>query len=596
MNEREKRNEINEEYSDNILLSSNNSFYDKLDLEIKKDIIFLIKSGYDKKIIIKLYIFAKPLDINQAIDYLTKENGIYQHSFYNFSINDEYCEICGEKKEMHININNDSTNILLDNIQLNINVNTENEINTDIIKNEEEIENKCKICEDEISEEEKIKNKCEQCNNYFCSECLYLYIKESIRNGKHLLVCPNCSFIYTKDKIEQILSFNIENIEEVNNLRKLLEKSSTKEIILSDPELMFCPIPDCNGFAKKNSNKEFNICTMGHKFCNKCGELWHKNSICKEEENVDKYFGEYRKKYNLKNCPYCNIITNKNGGCNHITCKYCGKDWCWLCQKIFISTEEHYGNVNSACYGRMEANQEQDIRLICSKCENVRNINRRNFSCGHFICDNCFNENLLESKTMIILPVKLLNCIIPQCSGYKIIYGINLSNYIKESNNERLINKYKYSILFLIYALIPYSKFEYGKYLHIYVVFMDLINSIFRCLPRGKFYKILSIIGMLLGIVCFPVFILIIPIFFHLAIKDLYYCIFLPEIRKEKCNKILIFLIFVSEEILFLIFLFALIACHYIYSLLFLPLYLLSLLFRKIIYGAPICSNYNYDI
>ena len=44
------------ENSLNSSFSSNNSFYEKLSIEIKKDIIFLIKSGYDKKMIIKLYI------------------------------------------------------------------------------------------------------------------------------------------------------------------------------------------------------------------------------------------------------------------------------------------------------------------------------------------------------------------------------------------------------------------------------------------------------------------------------------------------------------------------------------------------------------
>ena len=50
---------------------------------------------------------------------------------------------------------------------------------------------------------------------------------------------------------------------------------------------MFCPIVNCNGFAKKNNNKEYNICTMGHKFCIKCGELWHDDGKCKEEEKID---------------------------------------------------------------------------------------------------------------------------------------------------------------------------------------------------------------------------------------------------------------------------------------------------------------------
>ena len=37
------------ENSLNSSFSSNNSFYEKLNDETKKDIIFLIKSGYDKK-------------------------------------------------------------------------------------------------------------------------------------------------------------------------------------------------------------------------------------------------------------------------------------------------------------------------------------------------------------------------------------------------------------------------------------------------------------------------------------------------------------------------------------------------------------------
>ncbi len=43
---------------------------------------------------------------------------------------------------------------------------------------------------------------------------------------------------------------------------------------------MFYPIVNCDGFAKKNKNKEEKNMTMGHKFCIKGGELWHENGIC----------------------------------------------------------------------------------------------------------------------------------------------------------------------------------------------------------------------------------------------------------------------------------------------------------------------------
>ena len=455
------------------------------------------------------------------------------------------------------------------------------------ITDKEEAEYKCKICEEDITKEEKIKNKCEECGSYFCSECLYLYIKELIRNGKYSLFCPDCSFLYTNDKInkiEQILSFNIKDKEEVNNLKKLFEKSKTKELILSNPDLMFCPIVNCNGFAKKNNNnKGYNICTMGHKFCIKCGELWHENGIWKEDEIIDKIFEEYRKKYDLKNCPYCHIVTKKIGGCNHIKCQYCGKDWCWLCQEIFISTEEHYGNRSSRCFGRMEANL--DI-IICSKCENqiFDNNNNRTFSCDHNICDNCFIEILLESKTMIIFPVKLLNCIILGCKGFLLIRANNLINFIKETNNEKLIKKYKYSILFSEYGLQPFFPREYIKYIGIYCWIFDLIKDIFYCFREyDTLYNILRVIGIIFAIILFPVFIIIVPIFLHFAIKDLYYCKFLPDLREQNYNKIVYFSIVLGEEILSLVFLFSLIAWHYIYSILFFPIMFLVLLIRNLV-------------
>jgi hypothetical protein len=152
---------------------------------------------------------------------------------------------------------------------------------------------------------------------------------------------------------------------------------------------MFCPIVNCNGFAKKNNDKDYNICNMGHKFCNKCGEKYHENEKCKEEENIDKLFEEYSRRYNLKNCPYCHIVVIKNGGCNHMNCKYCGKHWCWLCNEIFNSTEEHYGNINSKCYNQMMNNNHE--RYICSKCDSeIIDNGIRGFDCDHLICHNCF--------------------------------------------------------------------------------------------------------------------------------------------------------------------------------------------------------------
>ena len=81
-------------------------------------------------------------------------------------------------------------------------------------------------------------------------------------------------------------------------MKNLLEKNKTKEIVLSNPDLIFCPIANCNGYCNKKSNKNFNICTMGHKFCPTCGELYHKDDKCKDEKKVDELFDQYYKNIN----------------------------------------------------------------------------------------------------------------------------------------------------------------------------------------------------------------------------------------------------------------------------------------------------------
>ena len=76
-----------------------------------------------------------------------------------------------------------------------------------------------------------------------------------------------------------------------------------------------------------------------------------------------------------------------------------------------------------------------NIRRICSKCENEINGNFKTFRCEHIICDNCFIEYLLKSCTMIIFPVKIINCIITGCNGIRAFHQEDFINFIKETNN-----------------------------------------------------------------------------------------------------------------------------------------------------------------
>jgi len=568
------------EESLNVSFASNNSFYNKLNIETKRDIIHLIKSGYNKRIVIKLYLFLNPSNLNEAVQYLSKENGINQHIFYESLNKEDICEICGEKQNLHINEKDKTINISFNSIC--ISNRNENE-NIYKIKSKEEKNKICKICDDDITKDEELNNKCEQCNSYFCNECLYLHIKELIKNGNYALYCPECKNIYTKNKIEQI--FSLSKDKELNNLKILLEKNNTKEIILSNPELMFCPIVNCNGFAKKNNDKDYNICNMGHKFCNKCGEKYHENEKCKEEENIDKLFEEFSRKYNLKNCPYCKIVVIKKGGCNHMNCKYCGKHWCWLCNEIFISTEEHYGNINSKCYNMMMNNNEI---IRCDKCDNeINNNSFRTFRCDHRICNNCLIEYLLGTCVMIICPGNIINCLVEGCKNIGGLPGDRFVEFINNSNNEKLIKKYKVSILFYEYNI--KHIFRICTYMDVYEKFCNLVAKLFSCCWNSKCRCILEGILTILLMILFLIYIFIVP--FPLIIsKRIYYYKLLPEIRNRYNNKFITFTIIISEEILTLVLILYLLLLHYLYFCLFVPISLLIILLRNLYYKIPVCS------
>lgn len=52
------------------------------------------------------------------------------------------------------------------------------------------------------------------------------------------------------------------------------------------------------------------------------------------------------------NCPKCGVVTHKESGCDHITCR-CGEHWCWRCERGFGSAGDTYSHMLSGnCRGR----------------------------------------------------------------------------------------------------------------------------------------------------------------------------------------------------------------------------------------------------
>ena len=128
---------------------------------LKGDYIILNDMGFPSNLIKKVYAFLKPNSLEQAIQFMSTENGIYQHDFYMNYTNPKYknkCYICGDITKNHINYDNN-----IDNMSTDINENEFKNENLDDIKNE------CFICGELVSSLDLIEYK--KCNHQFCNHC-----------------------------------------------------------------------------------------------------------------------------------------------------------------------------------------------------------------------------------------------------------------------------------------------------------------------------------------------------------------------------------------------------------------------------------------
>ena len=59
-------------------------------------------------------------------------------------------------------------------------------------------------------------------------------------------------------------------------------------------------------------------------------------------------------------CPNCRFMIEKVGGCNHMTCKKCKYEWCWLCNKVY--TSNHFDRTNlDGCPGKLMLNSNINL-------------------------------------------------------------------------------------------------------------------------------------------------------------------------------------------------------------------------------------------
>eukprot|EP00933_Yihiella_yeosuensis_P074313 TRINITY_DN83204_c0_g1_i1.p1 TRINITY_DN83204_c0_g1~~TRINITY_DN83204_c0_g1_i1.p1 ORF type:complete len:651 (+),score=99.10 TRINITY_DN83204_c0_g1_i1:109-2061(+) len=178
------------------------------------------------------------------------------------------------------------------------------------------------------------------CGHRFCSQCWESYLKMKIREGESCrLRCMSfkCGIICDDELVVGVVQ-NVDP-EAVTRFRKAILETYVCDNRTGN--LVWCPsAPHCGHavrlVGKATSEPTCEVrCLCNKIFCFACKDEAHTPCTCdmwkrwREKEAGESATTDWLQA-NAKPCPRCKKMVEKNGGCNHVTCR-CGQSFCWHC-------------------------------------------------------------------------------------------------------------------------------------------------------------------------------------------------------------------------------------------------------------------------
>ncbi|KAI8580899.1 hypothetical protein K450DRAFT_235123 [Umbelopsis ramanniana AG] len=193
----------------------------------------------------------------------------------------------------------------------------------------------CDICCDD---EEELETVAVSCNHRFCRTCYEHYLRQKIREEgeSRKIECPQdgCKIVVDEKTVEEVVDKNTHL-----RYRELLNRTFVDD----NDHLRWCPAPNCE-FAVECHIPSTSLttivptveCECSHQFCFGCGLPDHQPAICPLVKKWQKKCEDDSETANwisahTKECPKCHSTIEKNGGCNHMTCRKCKYEFCWVC-------------------------------------------------------------------------------------------------------------------------------------------------------------------------------------------------------------------------------------------------------------------------
>ncbi|KAK0429155.1 hypothetical protein QR680_011225 [Steinernema hermaphroditum] len=192
------------------------------------------------------------------------------------------------------------------------------------------VSGECELCCDDSGDVVRF-----SCGTQVCKACFDRYLSEKIHeNGAAFISCPGykCSQLIDDDAIKKYCSD-----------KEGYQKVVINSYVLANSQMKWCPGTDCARVIEVawTPNDRFTKtvqCDCGKTFCFNCYGERHEPVSCGilrkwQQKSADDSETLNWISVNTKTCPKCRNMIEKNGGCNHMTCRQpgCGHEFCWIC-------------------------------------------------------------------------------------------------------------------------------------------------------------------------------------------------------------------------------------------------------------------------
>merc|ERR1712137_271873 len=200
-------------------------------------------------------------------------------------------------------------------------------------------EEECTICSLDVTSDEMYTLK--SCGHSFCEDCWSTYLSLQINEGQSFIKCAHmdCKALISEEEVRALVS------------PEIYQKYCTffmHSFVNNNANIKWCPAPGCgNAVTSDMVNGKTVTCRCLYRFCFRCSEeahqpascahvrMWKKK--CQDESETNNWIAA-----NTQDCPKCGLPTEKNGGCNHMTCRQCKHEYCWVCSKDWKGHNDFY--------------------------------------------------------------------------------------------------------------------------------------------------------------------------------------------------------------------------------------------------------------